>query len=303
MHAWPLIKLPRGRKPTPGTRHPQNAIVTRIATLKRDAPAKDHPEENGTEVDADTKGSRIRRVMVSEELYPISELRGEYFLGALFEIQQSLEIRGSSHLSQSFGLYVSQRRRRGRHWRAKRLDLAVDVHSEPQQRSLERTGTVSYMALDLLKHRQCRIQHLYLHAHGTTIWVATWVFLYYKNGIWLCGEQAVTGSVIVKSRRKSGEGSGLSYHGYLGTCSVGCRNVTELFEREEMAVAKGEPYQDIVETDDPDDVLRAQWVTIERVAKRAPQRLGYALRYKPDFQEERSTVQVGDSLVALSDAG
>lgn len=44
-------------------------------------------KEDGTREEADIVGSRILRVIVSEELFPITHLRGELFLDTFFQIQ------------------------------------------------------------------------------------------------------------------------------------------------------------------------------------------------------------------------
>ncbi|KAI0075250.1 hypothetical protein K474DRAFT_1557786, partial [Panus rudis PR-1116 ss-1] len=53
-------------------------------------------------------------------------------------------------------------------------DLAIDEYNDPQHHGLERTGTMPYMALELLENSEGQIRHLYRHDHEATIWIATW---------------------------------------------------------------------------------------------------------------------------------
>ena len=48
----------------------------------------------------------------------------------------------------------------------------------------ERTGTVPFMALDLLfdKAMEGKVEHLYRHDAESFIWVLTWITLQYKDG-------------------------------------------------------------------------------------------------------------------------
>ncbi|KAI0070462.1 hypothetical protein K474DRAFT_1670066, partial [Panus rudis PR-1116 ss-1] len=121
---------------------------------------------NLLEMEMNIIGSRTLRVIISEELYPISELRGEHFLGAFFEIQQwhyKVWNIGIHHTDPSLSSFMYRKEGEEHH-------------------ALECTGTAPFMALDLLLNRQGQIQHLYRHAHEATIWIATWVFLCYANG-------------------------------------------------------------------------------------------------------------------------
>ncbi|KAG2338103.1 hypothetical protein BDR05DRAFT_840730, partial [Suillus weaverae] len=61
---------------------------------------------------------------------------------------------------------------------------------EPGPRGNERTGTVSFMALDLLtaKAQRDEVKRLYRHDLESFIWAFAWISLRYENGALLPAE-------------------------------------------------------------------------------------------------------------------
>ncbi|KAI0070460.1 hypothetical protein K474DRAFT_794887 [Panus rudis PR-1116 ss-1] len=184
-------------------------------------------------------------------------------------------------------------------------DLAIDLESNPQHHGLERTGTVPYMALDLLKHQHGQIRHLYRHDHEAMIWIATWVILCYANGKYVGNTQDPdlalwrTGSYKECRRLKSDfllnnlftqkpQEEWKAEWVIIAALLHDLRLAHILHDRERRKQQKNmheeQPYQPTMESNDPDSVLRAQWATIERVVGKRPQALGYVLCYKPDVR-------------------
>ncbi|KAI0070451.1 hypothetical protein K474DRAFT_1631793 [Panus rudis PR-1116 ss-1] len=274
--------------------------------------------KDGTEVETDIIGSRILRVIISKELHPISELRGKHFLGAFFEIQQChYKVWKSEIHHNDPSLSNFMYRKEGKKGEViigvlNDWDLAIDMQSNPQHHGLERTGTVPYMALDLLVNRQGQIQHLYRHDHEATIWIATWVFLCYANGKyvgnlsnpqlahWQTGSYQdcanlksgfLTNHLLTAKPQEEWEEEWDIISELLADLNVRLANrnqaLTRQRSRKGSAKLVGGPM--IVEADDPDNVLRQQWAIIEGVAAENPE-LVYVLRYKPDFEVEGTSV-------------
>ncbi|KAI0070461.1 hypothetical protein K474DRAFT_1670064 [Panus rudis PR-1116 ss-1] len=192
-------------------------------------------------------------------------------------------------------------------------DLAVDMHTNPQHHALERTGTAPSMALDLLVNRQAQIHPLYRHDHEATLWIATWVFLCYANGKyvgnpsnphlahWQTGSYQdcanLKGGFLMNhlSTQKPQEEWKWEWDiiaALLDDLRVGHILHDRERRKQQENVHEEQPYQPTMESDDPDNVLRQQWAIIEGVAAEDPE-LGYVLGYKPDFEVEGTSVQVG----------
>lgn len=178
-------------------------------------------------------------------------------------------------------------------------DLAIDIHSNPQHHGLERTGTVPYMALDLLQYGEGQIRHLYRHDHEATIWIVTWVFLCYKNGKYVGNSHNPrlgrwrTGNYIDCSEAKKAFLLTLAQQEAQEEWKFDWKFVLSLLRDLRNGVLsrddqREQPHQPVTEEDDPDGVLRAQWATIERTVTAFPEDLGYVLRYKPDFSLKKS---------------
>ncbi|KAI0077315.1 hypothetical protein K474DRAFT_1661952 [Panus rudis PR-1116 ss-1] len=176
-------------------------------------------------------------------------------------------------------------------------DLAIDMQSNPQHHGLERTGTAPFMAqVDLLLNRQGQIQHLYRHDHEATLWIATWVFLCYANGKYVGNThdpcRRLKWDFLGTLARQKPQKEWKAEWVIIAALLRDLRLAHILHDEERMIqqenVHEEQPYQPTMESDDPDHVLRQQWATIERVAAKNPE-LGYVLRYKPDFEVERSS--------------
>jgi hypothetical protein len=62
------------------------------------------------------------------------------------------------------------------------FDMAVDLQSESGPSSLERTGTLPYMALDLLLRPDGTVKHLYRHDAESFVWVLLDLASSYSGG-------------------------------------------------------------------------------------------------------------------------
>ncbi|KAI0076861.1 hypothetical protein K474DRAFT_1675272 [Panus rudis PR-1116 ss-1] len=268
-------------------------------------------KEDGTFEEVDVVGSRILRVMVSEELNPITSLQGEMFLNAFFQIQlchYKVWKVGIHHNDPSLSNFMYDEVDGDILGVPNDWDFAIDEHNDPQHHGLERTGTVPYMALDLLENSQGQIRHLYRHDHEATIWIATWVVLCYKNGeyvgnshnerlaLWRTGSYAdcaVEKFAFLRKLWKQKPQEEWKKEWFIVESlleqlyqRMNDRNTAES-QRRKTARRLGIPYQKLVEKDDPNEVLRAQWVVLEDLAAEDPD-VGYVLRYKPDFSVKES---------------
>ncbi|KAG1796393.1 uncharacterized protein HD556DRAFT_299238 [Suillus plorans] len=139
----------------------------------------------------DDAGSRVLYIIVFKKLEPITTLSGKKFLLAWWEVvkcHRALWKRGVHHRDVSPNNLMGYRLR-GRFISvlndfdlSSMKDLLSSIQGGP--RGFERTGTVPFMALDLLKPEAIagRVEHVYRHDAESFVWVLTWICLRYKKG-------------------------------------------------------------------------------------------------------------------------
>ncbi|KAG0699558.1 hypothetical protein DFH29DRAFT_42328 [Suillus ampliporus] len=136
------------------------------------------------------KGSRVLYILIFRKLRPITELHGEDFFNVWRQCilcHLALWKGGVHHRDVSPPNMMYYRTKNG-------VLMAVlndyDLSSlaiTPGPQSNERTGTVPFMALDLLSPQGQRgqVKHLYRHDLESFMWVLVWVCLRYRNGVLL----------------------------------------------------------------------------------------------------------------------
>ncbi|KAG2049304.1 hypothetical protein BDR06DRAFT_1023958 [Suillus hirtellus] len=133
------------------------------------------------DVPESTKGSRVLYILVFRKLFPITQLCGK----ERFDVWRQC-ISWVCHRDVSPGNLMW-------YWRdGKRIGILnnYDLSSladEPGPRGNERTGTVPFMALDLLTKdgQQGKVKHLYRHDLESFMWVLAWICLRYRQGVLL----------------------------------------------------------------------------------------------------------------------
>ncbi|KAH7881923.1 hypothetical protein F5I97DRAFT_1991515 [Phlebopus sp. FC_14] len=133
----------------------------------------------------DSGGERVLYVLVFRKLRPITELYGDEFLRAFWATVRChlmLWQKGVYHRDVSPSNLMYYRDKDGN---------VVGVLNDFDLASLgdgitgtERTGTVPFIALDLLTDEALRgeVKHLYEHDAESFIWLLTWISLRYRNG-------------------------------------------------------------------------------------------------------------------------
>ncbi|KAG1819909.1 hypothetical protein EV424DRAFT_917300 [Suillus variegatus] len=136
-----------------------------------------------------TKGSRVLYILVFRKLFPITQLHGK----ELFDVWRqcischlTLWKEGVYHRDVSPGNLMW-------YWKdGKRIGVLNDydlssLADEPGPRGNKRTGTVPFMALDLLTKdgQQGKVKHLYHHDLESFMWVFAWICLRYRQGVLL----------------------------------------------------------------------------------------------------------------------
>ncbi|KAG2113446.1 uncharacterized protein F5147DRAFT_46113 [Suillus discolor] len=137
----------------------------------------------------DDAGSQVLYIIVFRKLDPITTLSGEEFLLAWWEVvkcHRALWKRGVHHCDISPSNLMGYRLR-GRFMSVLNdFDLSSIKESlssiQDSPKGFERTGTVPFMALDLLMPGAGRVEHVYRHDAESFIWVLTWICLRYKKG-------------------------------------------------------------------------------------------------------------------------
>ncbi|OJT07299.1 hypothetical protein TRAPUB_1835 [Trametes pubescens] len=137
---------------------------------------KRHLQVNSAEVDV----YRVLRVLTMERLKPIQTLEGEAFVPH-YLIWSKHKIH---HKVPSLNNVMYRRDHNGTILGVLNdRDPAVDA-SEPQTHNgFEATGTMPFMAVDLLCEEACRgeVRHLYRHDLEAFLWIFVWVLCCYNN--------------------------------------------------------------------------------------------------------------------------
>ncbi|KAG1766866.1 hypothetical protein EV702DRAFT_785943 [Suillus placidus] len=139
-----------------------------------------------------TTGSRVLYILVFRKLKPITELQGKELFDVWYQCilcHITLWKEGVYHRDVSPGNLMW-------YWKDGKLigvlndyDLS-SLANDPGPRGNERTGTVPFMALDLLtaKAQRGEVKHIYRHDLESFMWVFAWISLRYENGALLPAE-------------------------------------------------------------------------------------------------------------------
>ncbi|KAG1804617.1 hypothetical protein EV424DRAFT_1517365 [Suillus variegatus] len=131
------------------------------------------------------QGSRVLYIIVFRKLIPITTLSGEEFIAAWWQVvkcHRALWKGGVLHRDVSPSNLMVYRLRGQYIGVLNDYDLSSFKRDGP--RGLERTGTVPFMAADLLTPDGVagKVEHVYAHDAESLIWVLTWVCLRYEGG-------------------------------------------------------------------------------------------------------------------------
>ncbi|KAG1893856.1 uncharacterized protein F5891DRAFT_1116491 [Suillus fuscotomentosus] len=134
-------------------------------------------------------GSRMLYILVFRKLYPITKLHGK----DLFDVWRqcilchlTLWKEGVHHRDISPGSLLWHRKNGRLIGVLNDYDLSSLANAVGPQGN-ERTGTVPFMALDLLtkEGQQGKVKHLYRHDLESFMWVFAWICFRYKQGVLL----------------------------------------------------------------------------------------------------------------------
>ncbi|KAG1865725.1 hypothetical protein C8R48DRAFT_761571 [Suillus tomentosus] len=131
------------------------------------------------------QGSRVLHITVSRKIIPITTLSGEEFLAAWWQVvkcHRALWKGGVLHRDVSPSNLMVYRLRGQYIGVLNDYDLSSFKRDGP--RGFERTGTVPFMAKNLLTPDAMagKVEHVYAHDAESLIWVLTWVCLRYEGG-------------------------------------------------------------------------------------------------------------------------
>ncbi|KAG2079132.1 hypothetical protein BDR04DRAFT_1146822, partial [Suillus decipiens] len=131
------------------------------------------------------QGSRTLYIIVFRKLIPITTLSGKDLLDAWWQIvkcHRALWKGGVLHRDVSPSNLMVYRLRGKIIGVLNDYDLSSFKRDGPS--GLERTGTVPFMAINLLTPKAIagEVEHLYAHDAESFVWVLTWVCLRYENG-------------------------------------------------------------------------------------------------------------------------
>ncbi|KAG1730541.1 uncharacterized protein EDB91DRAFT_783481 [Suillus paluster] len=131
------------------------------------------------------RGSRVLYIIVFRELIPITTLSGMEFLSAWWQIalcHYALWRNGVRHRDASPSNFMVYQL--GDLWIGVLNDYDLSSTQDDSPSGLERTGTVPFMALELLTKKAIagQVEHLYQHDAESFIWVLAWVCLRYEEG-------------------------------------------------------------------------------------------------------------------------
>ncbi|KAG1840485.1 hypothetical protein DFJ58DRAFT_689182 [Suillus subalutaceus] len=138
------------------------------------------------------RGSRVLYIIVFRKLVPITSLSGDEFLSAWWQVvlcHYTLWMHNVHHRDVSPNNVMV-------YWLNGQwigvlndYDLSSINHDGPSGK--ERTGTVPFMAIDLLEEPglKGKVTHLYRHDAESLVWVLIWVCLRYEDGKLLSGKK------------------------------------------------------------------------------------------------------------------
>ncbi|KAG2127931.1 uncharacterized protein EDB93DRAFT_1340893 [Suillus bovinus] len=131
------------------------------------------------------QGSRVLYIIVFRKLIPITTLSGKEFLTAWWQIvkcHRALWKGGVLHRDVSPSNLMGYRLRGQFFGVLNDYDLSSFKRNGPS--GLERTGTVPFMAVNLLTPKAIagEVEHVYAHDAESFIWVLTWICLRYEDG-------------------------------------------------------------------------------------------------------------------------
>ncbi|KAG1865728.1 hypothetical protein C8R48DRAFT_833420 [Suillus tomentosus] len=131
------------------------------------------------------QGSRVLYIIVFRKLIPITTLSGDEFLAAWWQVvkcHRAIWKGGVLHRDVSPSNLMVYRLRGQFIGVLNDYDLSSFKRDGP--RGLERTGTLPFIAKDLLTPDAMagKVEHLYAHDAESLIWVLTWVCLRYEGG-------------------------------------------------------------------------------------------------------------------------
>ncbi|KAG2750146.1 hypothetical protein P692DRAFT_20734153 [Suillus brevipes Sb2] len=137
--------------------------------------------------DAET-GRRVFSIIVFRELRPITKLSGDEFLSAWWQTivcHYALWKNGVHHRSISPSNLMVYKTLGGR-WIGVLNDFDLSSTRDTPS-GQECTGTVPFMALDLLTEEAIKgqVKHLYQHDAESFIWVLTWICICYEDGVYI----------------------------------------------------------------------------------------------------------------------
>ncbi|KAG2745719.1 hypothetical protein P692DRAFT_201774918 [Suillus brevipes Sb2] len=140
------------------------------------------------EIDDAEKGRRVFYIIVFRELLPITKLSGDEFLKAWWQIvvcHYALWENGVHHRDISPSNLMVYKTSGGQ-WIGVLNDFDLSSTRDTPS-GQERTGTVPFMALDLLTEEGTKgqVKHLYQHDAESFIWVLTWICICYEDGVYI----------------------------------------------------------------------------------------------------------------------
>ncbi|KAH9990115.1 hypothetical protein BJV77DRAFT_919392, partial [Russula vinacea] len=132
-----------------------------------------------------TKGHRVLRIILFRRLYPITDLIGDQFWNAFrdcFRCHYRLWLGGVQHNDISVKNLMYDRHE-GNCGILNDYDLA-HLDGQPRPSGFECTGTMPFMALDLLTDDAMdgKVERLYRHDCESFAWVLLWICCRYEGG-------------------------------------------------------------------------------------------------------------------------